>query len=83
MSSLENENYENDGNDSPNEQKEGPQMLKEEILAEDFSIDDEMTNKLAAENKDLYVSFPQNVFFSIKSLCVMSLLNLLKFYRIW
>ncbi|CAA0374310.1 unnamed protein product [Arabidopsis thaliana] len=54
VSSLENENYENDGNDSPNEQKEGPQMLKEEILAEDFSIDDEMTNKLAAENKDLY-----------------------------
>lgn len=67
VSSLENENNENDGNESSNEQKEGPHMLEEERLAEDFLIDDEMTNKLAAENKDLYVSFPQHLFFSIKS----------------
>ncbi|EFH57530.1 hypothetical protein ARALYDRAFT_321053 [Arabidopsis lyrata subsp. lyrata] len=54
VSSLENENNENDGNESSNEQKEGPHMLEEERLAEEFLIDDEMTNKLAAENKDLY-----------------------------
>lgn len=83
VSSLENGYNENDENDSSNEQKEGTHMLKEELLAEDVSVDDEMTNKLAAENRDLYVSFPQNVSFSIISLWVMSLLNTLKLYRIW
>lgn len=34
-------------------------MLKEESLTEDASIDnDERVNKLAAQNKDLNVSFP-------------------------
>ncbi|XP_024016781.1 myosin-10 [Eutrema salsugineum] len=54
LSSLEKEKNENDGNDSSNEQKEGTRMLKEERLTEDASDDNEMTNKLAAENKDLY-----------------------------
>lgn len=56
VSSLEKENSENDGNDSSNEQKEGTHVLNEEILTEDVLVD-EMANKLAAENKDLYVSF--------------------------
>ncbi|XP_056844387.1 myosin-10-like [Raphanus sativus] len=54
VSSLEKKNNENDGNDSPNEQKEGTHMLKEESLTEDVSVDSEMTNKLTAENKELY-----------------------------
>ena len=33
-------------------------MLKEEdSITDDVSVDNEMTNKLAAENKELYVSF--------------------------
>ncbi|KAJ0240162.1 Myosin-10 [Hirschfeldia incana] len=54
VSSLEKKSNENIGNDSPNEQKEGIHMLKEESLIEDVSVDNEMTNKLAAENKELY-----------------------------
>ncbi|CAA7049436.1 unnamed protein product [Microthlaspi erraticum] len=54
VSSLEKENNESDGNDSSNEQKEGTHMLEEESLIEDIEVDDEITNKLAAENKDLY-----------------------------
>ncbi|KAF2568294.1 hypothetical protein F2Q68_00024548 [Brassica cretica] len=55
VSSLEKKSNENDGNDSPNEQKEGTHMLKEEdSLTDDVSVDNEMTNKLAAENKELY-----------------------------
>ncbi|XP_010413898.2 PREDICTED: myosin-10-like [Camelina sativa] len=50
VSSLENGTNENDGNDSSNEQKEETHMLKEERLAEDVSVDNERTNKLAAEN---------------------------------
>ncbi|KAF8092561.1 hypothetical protein N665_0411s0021 [Sinapis alba] len=54
VSSLEKKNKENDENDSPNEQKEGTHMLKQESLTADVSVDNEMINKLAAENKDLY-----------------------------
>ncbi|VVB07275.1 unnamed protein product [Arabis nemorensis] len=54
VSSLEKENSENDGNDSSNEQKEGTHVLNEEILTEDVLVDNEIANKLAAENKDLY-----------------------------
>ncbi|XP_013748461.2 myosin-10 isoform X1 [Brassica napus] len=55
VSSLEKKSNENDGSDSPNEQKEGTHMLKEEdSITDDVSVDNEMTNKLAAENKELY-----------------------------
>ncbi|CAN6825831.1 unnamed protein product [Brassica oleracea] len=55
VSSLEKKSNENDGNDSPNEQKEGTHMLKvEDSLTDDVSVDNEMNNKLAAENKELY-----------------------------
>ncbi|CAH8389372.1 unnamed protein product [Eruca vesicaria subsp. sativa] len=49
VSSLEKKHNQNDGNDSPNKPKEGTHMLKEE----DVTVDNEMINKLAAENKDL------------------------------
>ncbi|KAF8105261.1 hypothetical protein N665_0161s0057 [Sinapis alba] len=52
VSSLEKENNEKDGSDSSNEQKEGTHRIKEEISTED--IDNEMTKKLAAENKELF-----------------------------
>ncbi|CAH2059643.1 unnamed protein product [Thlaspi arvense] len=54
VSSLVKEDDESDGNDSSNEQKEGIQMQEEESLTEDISSDNEMTKKLAAENKELY-----------------------------
>ncbi|XP_023640678.1 myosin-10 isoform X4 [Capsella rubella] len=54
VSSLENETNEDDGNGSSNELKEKTRMVKEERLAEDVSVDKEMADKLAAENKDLY-----------------------------
>lgn len=38
-------------------------MLKEESLTEDVSVDSEMTNKLTAENKELYVSFARDLSF--------------------
>ncbi|KFK31068.1 hypothetical protein AALP_AA6G064300 [Arabis alpina] len=54
VSSLDKENSENDGNDSSDEQKEGTHVLEEDRLIEDVSVDNEMTYKLAAENKELY-----------------------------
>lgn len=83
VNSLEKEDNENDGNDSSNGQKEGTHMLKEDILTEDVLDDNEITDKLAAENKELYVSFLQNVSSSINGLWLISILNLLKFHRIW
>ncbi|KAH0932602.1 hypothetical protein HID58_009719 [Brassica napus] len=53
VSSLEKENNKKDGSDSSNEQKEeGTHMIKEESSTED--IDNEITKKLAAENKELF-----------------------------
>ncbi|CAG7880512.1 unnamed protein product [Brassica rapa] len=53
VSSLEKENNKKDGSDSSNEQKEeGTHMIKEESSTED--IDNEMTKKFAAENKELF-----------------------------
>ncbi|XP_033147606.1 myosin-10 isoform X2 [Brassica rapa] len=52
VSSLEKKDNEND---SPTEHKEGTHILKEEeSVTDDVSVDNEMTNKLAAENKELY-----------------------------
>ena len=83
MSSLEKKSNENDGNDSPNEQKEGTHMLKvEDSLTDDVSVDNEMNNKLAAENKELYVSFCKRFIFSITSLWLLNLLFFF-FHRIW
>ena len=83
MSSLEKKSNENDGNDSPNEQKEGTHMLKvEDSLTDDVSVDNEMNNKLATENKELYVSFCKRFIFSITSLWLLNLLFFF-FHRIW
>ncbi|CAG7874734.1 unnamed protein product [Brassica rapa] len=55
VSSLEKKDNEDNENDSPTENKEGTHILKEEeSLTDDVSVDNEMTNKLAAENKELY-----------------------------
>ncbi|KAG2327810.1 hypothetical protein Bca52824_010538 [Brassica carinata] len=73
VSSLEKKNIENNENDSPNEQKEGTHMLKEEGLTDDVSVDNEMINKLAAENKDLYVSFGRCLYPSALQVCWLCL----------
>ncbi|KAJ4907183.1 Myosin-10 [Raphanus sativus] len=52
VSSLEKKNNKKDGSDSSNEQKERTHMIKEESSTED--TDNEMTKKLAAENKELF-----------------------------
>ena len=62
VSSLENKDNEGNENDSPTEHKEGTHILKEEeSVTDDVSVDNEMTNKLAAENKELYVSFVRDL----------------------
>ena len=69
VSSLEKENNKKDGSDSSNEQKEeGTHMIKEESSTED--IDNEMTKKLAAENKELFVSFFRQCILSPLQVCV-------------
>ncbi|CAH8358652.1 unnamed protein product [Eruca vesicaria subsp. sativa] len=52
VSSLERENNEKDRSDSPNKKKEGTHLTEEESSTED--IDNEMTKKLASENKELF-----------------------------
>ena len=83
MSSLEKKSNENDGSDSPNEQKEGTHMLKEEdSITDDVSVDNEMTNKLAAENKELYVSFC-NRFILLHYKFMALKFTVFFFHRIW
>lgn len=49
-------------------EKEGAHMIKEESSTED--IDNEMTKKLAAENKELFVSFFRQCILSPLQVCV-------------
>lgn len=73
VSSLEKKDNEND---SPTEHKEGTHILKEEeSVTDDVSVDNEMTNKLAAENKELYVSFCDRFILFHYKFCGLCLLS--------